>query len=102
MYGETVFAAELFFLLFGEKQCYNFASYLCLTFIPPEMSPEQQRALVHKRLSVVADEIFRILEIMMGEYEAEVSHSHEEIEHQRKLLDITLKTETNLHTTGTL
>ncbi|XP_044035124.1 gastrula zinc finger protein XlCGF57.1-like [Siniperca chuatsi] len=61
-----------------------------------EMSPEQQRAVVHKRLSVVADEIFRILEMMMGEYEAEVSSSHEEIQRQRQLLDITLKTETNL------
>ncbi|XP_035514929.1 zinc finger protein 260-like [Morone saxatilis] len=66
-----------------------------------EMSPEQQRAVVHKKLSAVADEIFRILEIMMAEYEAEVSSSHGEIGH-RQLLDITLKTETNLHTTDRL
>eukprot|EP00064_Thunnus_orientalis_P006266 superscaffoldBa00000647_g6282 len=64
-----------------------------------EMSPEQQRAAVHKRLSVVADEIFRILEIMIGEYEAESSHSQEEIQRQRELLDVTLKTETNFHPT---
>ncbi|KAM7370483.1 hypothetical protein PAMP_010029 [Pampus punctatissimus] len=63
-----------------------------------EMSPEQQRTVVHKRLSVVADEIFRILEIMMGEYETEVSCSQEDIDRQRTLLDITLKTETNFHT----
>ncbi|XP_070782727.1 zinc finger protein 260-like [Enoplosus armatus] len=64
-----------------------------------EMSSEQQRAVVHKRLSVVADEIFRILEIMMGQYEAEVSSSHDEVERQRQLLDITLETETNLQRT---
>ncbi|XP_039990437.1 zinc finger protein 2-like [Xiphias gladius] len=64
-----------------------------------EMSPEQQRAAVHKRLSVVADEIFRILEVMMGEYEEEVSCSRGDIGRQRQLLDITLKTETNLHRT---
>lgn len=62
-----------------------------------EMSPEQ-RAPVHRRLSAVADEIFRILEIMMGEYEA--SRSHEEVEHRRRLLDITLKT--HLHRTDRL
>ncbi|XP_042253578.1 zinc finger protein 2-like isoform X2 [Thunnus maccoyii] len=66
------------------------------------MSPEQQRAAVHKRLSVVADEIFRILEIMIGEYEAESSRSQEEIQRQRKLLDVTLKTETNFHPTDGL
>ncbi|KAE8283945.1 hypothetical protein D5F01_LYC17272 [Larimichthys crocea] len=64
-----------------------------------EISPEQQRAAVHKRLSLVAEEIFRILEIMMAEYEAEVSGSHSEIGRHRPLLDITLKTETSLHTT---
>ncbi|XP_056222025.1 zinc finger protein 260-like [Seriola aureovittata] len=67
-----------------------------------EMSPEQQRAIVHKQLSAVADEIFRILEMMMSEYEADVSHSHDDIGRQRQLLDITLKTETNLHTTDRL
>lgn len=77
-------------------------SHWCLIFFPPtEMSPEQQRAVVHKRLSLVADEIFRILETLMGEYEAEVSGSHEEVERHRRLLDVTLKTEANLHRTGT-
>ncbi|KAF1373599.1 hypothetical protein PFLUV_G00240570 [Perca fluviatilis] len=58
-----------------------------------DMPPEQQRAAVHKRLAVVAEEIFRILEIMMGKYEAEVSSSHKESERQSQLLDITLKAE---------
>lgn len=72
-----------------------------IIFCPPtEMSPEQKRAVVHKRLSLVADEIFRILETLMGEYEAEVSGSHEEVERHRRLLDVTLKTEANLHRTG--
>ncbi|KAI3364933.1 hypothetical protein L3Q82_001113 [Scortum barcoo] len=66
------------------------------------MLPEQQRAAVHRRLSVVADEIFRILEIMMGEYEADVSRPHEGIEHHRQLLDITMKSETHLHRTDRL
>lgn len=67
------------------------------------MSPEQQREAVHQRLSVAADEIFRILEVMMmGEYEAEVSSSHQGVEPHRQLLDITLKTETHLRRTGTL
>lgn len=51
---------------------------------------------MQKQLSAAADEIFRILENLMGEYEAEVS------KHQCKLLDITWKTETNAHRTGTL
>lgn len=63
------------------------------------MSPEQQRAVVRERLSVVAEEICRILEKMMAEYEAEVSGSNEEVEHRHRLLDITLKTETELHST---
>lgn len=67
------------------------------------MSPEQQREAVHQRLSVAADEIFRILEVMMmGEYEAEVSGSHQGVGPHRQLLDITLKTETHLRRTGTL
>ncbi|XP_056285807.1 gastrula zinc finger protein XlCGF57.1-like isoform X2 [Pseudoliparis swirei] len=45
-----------------------------------DMTPEQQRAAVHQRLSVVADEIFRILEKMFSEYEADVSGSLEENE----------------------
>ncbi|GAA6219467.1 zinc finger protein 260-like isoform X1 [Lates japonicus] len=57
-----------------------------------EMLPEQLRTVVQKRLSAVADEICRILEIMLGEYEAE------DIEQQRQLLDITMTTETNVHT----
>lgn len=74
--------------------------YLCLTFIPPETSPEQRRAAVHKRLSAVADDIFRIIETVMGEYEAEVSRPHDENERQHKQPDFTLKTETDIHTTG--
>ena len=72
---------------------------MILSFPPTEMSPEQQRAVVLERLSLVADEICRILEEMTAEYEAEVSGSHEEVEHRHQLLDITLKTETNLHST---
>ncbi|XP_050923079.1 uncharacterized protein LOC108886646 isoform X5 [Lates calcarifer] len=48
-----------------------------------EMLPEQLRTVVQKRLSAVADEICRILEIMLGEHEAE------DIEQQCQLLDIT-------------
>ncbi|XP_019964884.2 zinc finger protein 260-like [Paralichthys olivaceus] len=58
-----------------------------------ETSAEHQRAVVHKRLSVVADDIFRILEKMMSDYEADISRSHDDIEQQR--LDVTLKTETD-------
>ncbi|KAF7666170.1 hypothetical protein LDENG_00117650 [Lucifuga dentata] len=61
------------------------------------MLPDQQRALVHKRLMMVADEIFGILKIMMGEYEAKIACSHQETDCQHKLLDITLKSETSLH-----
>lgn len=69
--------------------------------LPSEMSPDQQRAVVHKRLSAVADEIFRILEAMMGEYEAEVSGAREETGRRRQPLDATLKTEASSHRTGT-
>ncbi|XP_060951220.1 zinc finger protein ZFP2-like [Limanda limanda] len=60
-----------------------------------EWSAEHQRAVVQKRLSVVADDIVRILEEMMSEYEADVSRSHDDGEQQRRLLDVTLKTETD-------
>ncbi|XP_034073974.1 zinc finger protein 260-like isoform X1 [Gymnodraco acuticeps] len=59
-----------------------------------DMPSEQQRAAVHKRLSMVADEIFRILEDMMGEYEARVTESHQESQSQPP--DVMLKTETNV------
>nr|XP_046232790.1 zinc finger protein 260-like [Scatophagus argus] len=68
----------------------------------PEMSREQQRAAVRERLSAVADEIFRILEMMMSEHETQASGSHEQIQRQRQLLDITLKTEKNSHRTDRL
>ncbi|KAK5851169.1 hypothetical protein PBY51_001984 [Eleginops maclovinus] len=67
-----------------------------------DMPSEQQRAAVHKRLSAVADEIFRILEGMMGEYEAEVSNSHQKSPSQCQLPDGMLKTETNVSSTETL
>ncbi|XP_062234947.1 zinc finger protein 436-like [Platichthys flesus] len=60
-----------------------------------EWSAEHQRAVVHKRLSVVADDIVRILEEMMTEYEADVSRSQVDVEQLRPLLDVTLKTETD-------
>lgn len=65
---------------------------------PAESSPERQRAAVHKRLSLVADEICRILETLLDEYESEVSGSREESELHHRPLDVTLTAE--LHTTG--
>ncbi|KAK5881571.1 hypothetical protein CesoFtcFv8_022352 [Champsocephalus esox] len=65
-----------------------------------DMPSEQHRAAVHKRLSMVADEIFRILEDMMGEYEARVTESHQESQSQPP--DVMLKTETNVPSSGTL
>lgn len=53
---------------------------------------------MHQRLSLVADEICRILETLLDEYESQVSGSREEIERHRRPLDVTLTTE--LHTTG--
>lgn len=83
--------------------CVTYDEYFLFTRLPSsgEMSPEQQRAAVHQRLSLVADEILRLLEMVMGEYEAEVSGSPEEIERYRQLLDVALKTEANLNRTGT-
>ncbi|XP_030611403.1 zinc finger protein 2-like [Archocentrus centrarchus] len=68
----------------------------------PEMSPEQQGAVIRKRLSVLADEIFRILEIMIGGCEAEASRCLRESEHQCKQLNITLENETHSHQTDKL
>ncbi|KAM3591622.1 uncharacterized protein V6R79_005058 [Siganus canaliculatus] len=51
----------------------------------PEVSLEQQRAFVHKRLLNVADEIFEVLENLVVE--------EEEVECQIQPLDITLKIE---------
>lgn len=45
------------------------------------MSLEQQRAVVHQRLSLVADNIFGLLETLMDEYEAEIFSSHQDMEH---------------------
>lgn len=72
-------------------------------FVPSsaDMTPEQQRAAVHQRLSVVADEIFRILEKMFSEYEADVSGSLEENEGKRQPTSVTLKTETHVYRAGT-
>ncbi|XP_037319667.2 zinc finger and SCAN domain-containing protein 2-like [Pungitius pungitius] len=50
-----------------------------------DMSPEQQRAAVRRRLLAVVDEIFRILEKMVGEHETEDSSPREEIDHTRPL-----------------
>lgn len=60
----------------------------------------EQRAAVHERLSLLADEIFRLLEEVMGHYEAGESGSHDDIERHRQLLDATLKTEANSNRTG--
>ncbi|KAF3853899.1 hypothetical protein F7725_014587 [Dissostichus mawsoni] len=68
--------------------------YFFIFSLSPDMPSEQQRAAVHKRLSMVADEIFRILEDMMGEYEARVTESHQESQSQPP--DAMLKTETNV------
>lgn len=65
-----------------------------MNFQSPGMSPEQQRTVVHKRLTVVADDIYKILQVMMGEYE--------EMEHRGKLLNLPSRMETNVHMTGTL
>ncbi|KAG7227733.1 hypothetical protein INR49_029498 [Caranx melampygus] len=66
-----------------------------------DMSPEQQRAFFHQRLSAVADEIFTILEVMVSHCEADVSRVHDnDVDQQQLLLDITLKTKTHLHTPG--
>ncbi|XP_035469560.2 zinc finger protein 391 isoform X1 [Scophthalmus maximus] len=60
------------------------------TLLRTEMSPEQQRAVVHKRLSAVADDIFRILEIMMmGGHKARSRDDDDD--RQRQLLDMPLK-----------
>lgn len=45
------------------------------------MSLEQQKVVVHQRLSLVADNIFGMLETLMDEYEAEISSSHQDMEH---------------------
>lgn len=45
------------------------------------MSLEQQRAAVHQQFSLVADNIFGMLETLMDEYEAEISSSHRDMEH---------------------
>ncbi|XP_029383067.1 gastrula zinc finger protein XlCGF57.1-like isoform X2 [Echeneis naucrates] len=55
------------------------------------MSPEQQRAVMQERLLAVADEIFRILEMMMKEYKADISHY--DIHRKQELLDFTETTD---------
>ncbi|XP_041830909.1 zinc finger protein 121-like [Melanotaenia boesemani] len=62
-----------------------------------EMSPEEQRAVVRKRLLEVADEIFRFFETMVGEFEADSSHSNQENE-CRCRMNTTSKTEMHSHT----
>ncbi|XP_041670910.1 zinc finger protein Xfin-like [Cheilinus undulatus] len=66
----------------------------------PEMLTDWQKAAVQKQLSEVADDICKMLEVMLGEYEPEVPDSNEEGELQ--LLDITLETEADLYTPGRL
>ena len=78
----------------------DFLDPYLLSVCTPEMSPKKQRTVVHKRLTMVAEEIFRILEIVLADCEADVSHSQQgEINHQRKLLDLR---QTYLHKAGLL
>lgn len=56
-------------------------------------SVEYLREFVNKRLTLAAEEIFRVLEITIVKYE-------EEIDRQRKLLDVVCKPEIKLHKIG--
>ena len=56
-------------------------------------SVECLRDLINERLTAAAEEIFRVFHKTIVEYE-------EEINRQRRLLDIVLKPEIQLHRTG--
>ena len=56
-------------------------------------SVESLREFVNERLTAAAEEIFRVFKQTVVEYE-------EEIDRQRRLLDIVLKPEIKLHRTG--
>ena len=56
-------------------------------------SAECLRELIYERLTAAAEEIFRALQKTVVEYEEEISR-------QRRLLDIALKPEIELHRTG--
>ena len=51
------------------------------------------REFIKERLAAAAEDIFQVFQKTIVEYE-------EEIDRQRRLLDMVLKPETNLHTTG--
>ena len=54
------------------------------------------KSLVNGRLTAAAEEIFGIFEITFEEYEGEVLHTKQEIDRQRKRLDLVLKPEIKL------
>ena len=58
------------------------------------------RALLTEQLTAAAEEIFGLLEKTVAEYEEKVHRSEREICRQRKLLDMLLKPEVQLHRAG--
>ncbi|XP_054461513.1 coiled-coil domain-containing protein 89-like isoform X2 [Anoplopoma fimbria] len=58
------------------------------------------RSLVNQRLTAPAEEISRLFERTIAEYEEELSRSKEENERQRKLLDAVFNPQLRLHRAG--
>lgn len=58
------------------------------------------RALMNERLTAVVEEICGLFETTIAEYEKKVSHSKEEIEQQRKLLNAVISNGVKLHNAG--
>lgn len=58
------------------------------------------RTVINERLTAAAVEIFVVFERTIIEYEEEVDRHKQEIERQRRLLDVVLKPEITLHRSG--
>lgn len=61
---------------------------------------ELLRSFFNQRLAAAAEEIFRVVEKTIAEYQDEMSRSEERNSRLQKLLDITIKPEIKLYRAG--
>ena len=79
--------------LAGRQYCLRNVDKRLISTKPTMSSVAYLREFISERLTAAAEEIFRVFEVTVVEYE-------EEIDRQRKLLDVALKPEIKLNRIG--
>ena len=79
--------------LAGRQYCLHNVDKRLISTKPTMSSVAYLREFISERLTAAAEEIFRVFEVTVVEYE-------EEIDRQRKLLDVALKPEIKLNRIG--